>query len=68
MTRQALHHLRAMAPLGSQVAAAKRQAQKARTGTALHGVSKVLPRPEGRAGAMPEIEWPGVYFPEEWPA
>jgi hypothetical protein len=38
MARHALHHLRAIAPLGSQAAAAKRQAKKDLQDAEQHGV------------------------------
>jgi hypothetical protein len=51
MARRGLRHLRAIAPLGSQAAAAKRQGQKGRMGTE----------------ASLQTEQTGVYWPEEWP-
>ena len=51
MARHALHHLRTIAPLGSQAAAAKRQEKKTHKGT----------------DAIPQTGQTGVYWPEEWP-
>jgi len=61
MARQARHHLRAIAPLGSQAAAVKRQEKKARQET-----HDALPRLGERAGAMPWTGETGVSWPEEW--
>jgi hypothetical protein len=47
MARQGLHHLRAIARRGSQAAAAKRQAQKAR-----RHAEDALPRQRERVGTM----------------
>src|SRR5262245_36923888 len=60
--RWGLRHLRAIAPLGSQAAAAKRQEQKA-----LQDTQDALPRLGERVGTMPWTEETGVDWPEEWP-
>ena len=62
MARHALHHLRAIAPLGSQAAAAKRQGQQAQQDT-----QDALPRWGERAGTMPGTGETGVYWPADWP-
>ena len=62
MARWGVRHLRAIAPIGSQAAAAKRQGQKVqREG------GDALPRWGVGAGAMPWTGEPRVYWPEEWP-
>jgi hypothetical protein len=63
MARWGLRHLRAIAPLGSQAAAAKRQGQKAP-----HAAQDALPRLGERVGTMPWTEGIGVHWPEEWSA
>jgi hypothetical protein len=67
MARHALHHLRTIAPLGSQAAAAKRQAQQARQDAEQHGGWEARPRLGERVGTTPWTEETGVYWPEEWP-
>ena len=62
IARQALHHLRRIAPLGSQAAAAKRQGQQAQQDT-----QDTLPRWGNRTETMPGTEETGVYWPEDWP-
>jgi hypothetical protein len=65
MARHALHHLRTIAPLGSQAAAAKRQAQKDLQDAAQHGVWEALPRLAGTPAPRLQTEQTGVYWPEE---
>jgi hypothetical protein len=60
MARHALHHLRAIAPLGSQAAAAKRRQKKVPQAT-----QDALARWGERAETMPWTEETGVYWPEE---
>jgi hypothetical protein len=62
MARWGLRHLRAIAPIGSQAAAAKRQGQKApqETQDAPHRLGE-------RVGTIPWTEETGVYWSEEWP-
>jgi hypothetical protein len=67
MARHALHHLRTIAPLGSQAAAAKRQAQKDLQDAEQHGGWEALPRLAGAAAPRLQTEQTGVYWPEEWP-
>ena len=62
MARQALHHLRRIAPLGSQAAAAKRQEKKG-----LQDAEDALPRWGESVGTTPWTGETGVYWPEEWP-
>jgi len=62
MARHALHHLRRIAPLGSQAAAAKRQEKKVPQAT-----QDALPRWGESVGNMPWTEETGVYWPEDWP-
>lgn len=66
MARWGLHHLRAIAPLGSQAAAAKRQAQKARKDPEQRVAWDALPRPGGGEVARPQTGETGVHWPEEW--
>src|SRR6185369_6558328 len=61
MARWGLRHLRAIAPIGNQAAAAKRQGRKVqREG------GDALPRWGAGAGAMPWTGETRVYWPEEW--
>ena len=62
MARHALHHLRRIAPLGSQAAAAKRQEKKG-----LQDAEDALPRWGESVGTTPWTGETGVYWPEEWP-
>jgi hypothetical protein len=63
MARWGVRHLRAIAPLGSQAAAAKRQEKKALQDTDQREAWNELPRPGGGAGARPQTS---VHWPEEW--
>jgi hypothetical protein len=67
MARHALPHLRAIAPLGSQAAAAKRQGQHAWQDAEQHGAWEALPRLEGTPAPRLQTEQTSVYWPEEWP-
>jgi len=67
MARWGLQHLQAIAPLGSQAAAAKRQEKQVRKGTAQREAWDELPPPERGSVAMPRTGETGVYWPEEWP-
>jgi hypothetical protein len=67
MARHALHHLRTIAPLGSQAAAAKRQEKKVPQDAEQHGFWEALPRLEGTPAPRLQTEQTGVYWPEEWP-
>jgi hypothetical protein len=60
MARWGLRHLRAIAPMGNQPAATKRQEKKVPQNTqdALHRLGE-------RVGTMPWTEETGVYWPEE---
>jgi hypothetical protein len=60
-------HLRAIAPLGSQAAEAKRQGQKARQDAEQHGVWEALSQLKGAVAPRLQTELTGVYWPEEWP-
>jgi hypothetical protein len=60
MARWGLRHLRAIALLGSQAAAAKRQEKKA-----LQNPQDALPRLGAREGTMSWTEETGVYWPAE---
>jgi hypothetical protein len=62
MARWGLRHLRAIAPLGSQAAAAKRQEK-----TLPHETQDALPRWGESVGTTPWSGETGVYWPEEWP-
>jgi hypothetical protein len=62
MARWGLRHLRAIAPLGSKAAAAKRQGKKAPQDT-----QDALPRLGERVGTVPWTEETGVYWTEECP-
>ena len=62
MARWGVRHLRAIAPLGSQAAAAKRQEKKALQDTDQQVAWDALPRLEERAGARPQTEQTGVYW------
>ena len=67
MARQALHHLRRIAPLGSQAAAAKRQGQQVQQDAAQHGAWDAAPRLEGAAAPRLRTEPTDLYWPEDWP-
>jgi hypothetical protein len=60
MARWGLRHLRAIAPLGSQAAAAKRQAEQA-----LQAPQDALPQREARVGPMSRTGETGVSWPAE---
>jgi hypothetical protein len=60
MARWGLRHLRAIAPLGSQAAAAKRQGKKAP-----HAAQEALPQREARVGPMSWTGETGVSWPTE---
>jgi hypothetical protein len=60
MARWGLRHLRAIAPLGSQAAAAKRREEKA-----LQAPQDALPQREARVGPMSWTGETGVYWPAE---
>ena len=53
--------------VGSQAAAAKRQAQKDLQDAEQHGVWEARPRLAGAAAPRLQSEPTGVYWPEEWP-
>jgi hypothetical protein len=64
--RWGLRHLRAIAPLGSQAAAAKRQGKQAQQDAAQRGIWDAPSRLEGTAAPRLRTEPTGVYWPE-WP-
>jgi hypothetical protein len=60
MARQGVHHLRAIAPLGSRTAAVQRQEKKAR-----QNAEDALPQLAEREGPMSWTGETGVYWPAE---
>src|SRR5262245_24021552 len=62
MARHALHHLRRIAPLGSQAAAAKRQGKQAQQDAAQHGAWDTGQRLEGAVAPRLRTEPTGVYW------
>ena len=66
MARWGVRHLRAIAPLGSQAAAAKRQEKKALQDAKQRVAGDALPQPGGGVDAGLQTGQTGVYWPEEW--
>ena len=64
MARWGLRHLRAIAPLGSQAAVAKRQEKKALQDADQRIAWDALAHPGGDATPMSQTEQTGVYWPE----